>query len=201
ARSRIFSPLIAERWWLVYEQDAAVLRLETAPAPLLPAPAALQRRQLGGSPLRLFPVALACGTFGWSADAHRSAEILDHFIGVGGNFIDASCAHRDGRSELAVGAWLQRGGARDRILLGTTIGVHHDLSEAPARVIPHAVETALSRLQTDYLDLLSVRLAPDSGEEALVAVDELVRAGKVRHVSAAAPTADQLVEARVLAGQ
>src|SRR5690554_6463464 len=162
----------------MYEPDAAALRVETAPAPMLPGFVVGRRRQVGGSSLRLFPVALACGTFGWSADTRRSAQILDHFIELGGDCIDASCAHHDGRSELAVGAWLRRSGVRDRVLLGTTIGVHHDLSDAPAQVLPHAVETALSRLQTDYLDLLAVLLAPDTGEEALVAVDELVRAGK-----------------------
>ncbi len=188
---------------MVNEREATSTQVDTPPEPLraVASNTARPRRQLGESLLRLYPVALGCGTFGWSADERSSSAILDTFVDGGGNFIDASCAHRDGRSELAVGAWLGRRSIREQVLLGTTIGRHHDLSEQPARVIVHAVDTALSRLQTNYLDVLAIRLSSDSSEETLVTIDDLVRAGKVRQVVADAPTADQLVEARVLAGQ
>lgn len=185
------------------DRQATSAGVETPPAamPVIASRLSITRRQLGDSPLRLYPVALGCGTFGWAADEHRSSEILDAFIEGGGNFIDASCAHRDGRSEHAVGAWVKGSGLREHVLLGTTIGRHHDLTQQPARVIAHAVDTALSRLQTDYLDLLAVRIPAETCEETLVTVDDLVRSGKVRHVAADTPTADQLVEARVLSGQ
>lgn len=184
----------------------------TAPTPLLPdtvIPAAQSPHSLGwwgrrlaDSPLVLFPMALGASAFGWSTDDRVVAEILDEFIELGGNFVDATGSHIDGRSERAVGGWLARRGSRSRILLGTTIGHQHDLSDRPAPVIVHAVEAALSRLRTEHLDLLSLRLGDESPiDEVLAAVDDLIRAGKVRFVAAAAPSADRLVEARITAAQ
>lgn len=184
----------------------------TAPTPLLPdgvVPASqsphslgLWGRRLADSGLVLFPVALGAGAFGWSSDDRAVAEILEEFLGLGGNFVDATGSHIDGRSERAIGSWLAHRGSRSRILLGTTIGHQHDLSERAAPVIVHAVEAALSRLHTDHLDLLSLRLDQESPiDEVLAAVDDLIRSGKVRFVAAAAPSADRLVEARITAAQ
>jgi aryl-alcohol dehydrogenase-like predicted oxidoreductase len=184
----------------------------TAPTPVLPAsvlPATqaphslgLWGRRLGQSPLLLFPIALGAGAFGTSVDDAASAAILDEFVDLGGNFIDATSSHPDGRSEQAVGSWLNGRRSRARVLLGTTIGHHHDLSENPARVTTHAVEAALGRLRTDHLDLLSIRLAAESSvEEALIAADDLIRAGKVRFIAASAPSADRLIQARIAAAQ
>jgi aryl-alcohol dehydrogenase-like predicted oxidoreductase len=184
----------------------------TAPTPVLPAsvlPASqaphslgLWGRRLGQSPLLLFPIALGAGAFGTSADDAASAAILDQFVDLGGNFIDATGSHPDGRSELAIGSWLKGRRSRASVLLGTTIGHHHDLSQDPARVTTHAVEAALGRLGTDHLDLLSLRLTTESSvEEALIAADDLIRAGKVRFIAASAPTADRLIQARIAAAQ
>lgn len=184
----------------------------TAPTPLLPdavLPASqsphalgLWGRRLGQSDLQLFPLALGAGSFGWSVDASEAADLIDRFVDLGGNFIDATCSHPDARSEQVVGSWVGRRGRRGRILLGTTIGNHHDLSVEPAQVIIGAVDAALARLATDCLDLVSIQLDERSQvDEVLIAVDDLVRAGKVRQVTAAAPTADQLIAARVIAAQ
>ena len=162
----------------------------------------LRGRRLAQSPLTLYPIVLGAGAFGWSTDDRGAAEIIDKFIDLGGNFVDATGSYVDGRSERAVGAWLARPGSRSRILLGTTIGYHHTFAEGSARLVVHAVEAALTRLGTDHLDLLSVHLGEDSPTvEVLVAVDDLIRSGKVRFVSASAPSANRLIEARIVAAQ
>jgi aryl-alcohol dehydrogenase-like predicted oxidoreductase len=192
--------------------DPEVVDTSTAPIPLLPEavlPASLSPhsldlwgRRLGQSPLQLFPLALGSGSFGRSADDRAAADIIDRFIDLGGNFLDATGSHPDGRSELIVGKWMRNRRRRPGILVGTTIGNHHDLSKDPTRVITRAVEGALERMRRDQLDLLSVHLnGRAQAEEVLVAVDDLVHSGKVRFVAANAPTADQLIEARIIAAQ
>ena len=184
----------------------------TAPTPLLPdavlpawqSPHALGLwgRRLGQSTLHLFSLALGSGTFGWSVDECAAADVIERFVDLGGNFIDATGAHADARSERILGSWVGRRGRRADVMVGTTVGNHQDLSQDPTRVIIRAVDASLARLAVDHLDLLSVQLDGRSqADEVLVAVDDLVRCGKVRYVAAAAPTADQLIEARVIAAQ
>ncbi|HEU4808400.1 MAG TPA: aldo/keto reductase [Homoserinimonas sp.] len=184
----------------------------TAPIPLLPdavLPASqsphslgLWGRRLGESPVHLFPLALGSGSFGWSVDDRAAADIIERFIDLGGNFVDATGSHADARSERVLGSWVVRRRRRPDILIGTTVGHHHDLSQHPTRIIVQAVDASLGRLSADHLDLLSVQLDGRSqADEVLVAVDDLIRAGKVRFAAAAMPTADQLIEARVIAAQ
>lgn len=184
----------------------------TAPTPLLPDAVlaasqsphslGLWGRRLGESELQLFPLALGSGSFGQSVDGAAAGDLIDRFVDLGGNFIDATGTHADARSEHAVGSWVERRRRRGAVLLGTTVGNHHDLSDEPAQVIIRAVNDALGRLNADHLDLLSIELDRRSqADEVLVAVDDLVRAGKVGGVAASAPTADQLIEARVIAAQ
>ncbi|MHA6694740.1 aldo/keto reductase [Homoserinimonas sp. A520] len=184
----------------------------TAPTPLLPnavLPASqsphgldLWGRRLGQSALHLFPLALGSGTFGRSVDDRGAASVIERFIDLGGNFIDATGSHEDARAELAVGNWKRRRSRHTGVMVGTTVGDHQDLSQDPTRTIVQEVDASLIRLKADHLDLLSIRLdARSPADEVLVAVDDLVRAGKVRYAAASAPTADQLIEARVIAAQ
>lgn len=184
----------------------------TAPIPLLPttvlrvseSPHALGLwgRRLGDSDLQLFPLGLGSASFGRTVDEPAAADILDRFVDLGGNFVDATGSAADARSENLIGAWLVKRRRRPDVLLGTTVGHHHDLSSEPAQVITSAVDASLGRLATDHLDLISIRLHSSSRvNEVLVAVDDLVRAGKVRYAAADAATADQLIEARVVAVQ
>lgn len=186
--------------------------VSTAPVHLLPeavlpawqSPHALELwgRGLGQSGVRLFPLALGTGSFGRSVDDRAAADIIDRFTDLGGNFVDATGSHPDARSELMVGKWMRNRRRRPGVMIGTTIGHLGDWSEDPAREITAAVEGALERLRRDHLDLVAVRLQPASPvDETLVAVDDLIRSGKVRFVALDAPTADQLIEARIVAAQ
>lgn len=158
-------------------------------------------RRLGASPLQLFPIALGSGSFGCTADERSSADIIDRFVGLGGNFIDATGPQTDGRGERSVGAWLASRRSRSSVLLGATAG-HHPFDDGTVPVVTRSVESTLSRLGTDYLDLLAVRLdGRTPSDETLVAVDDLIRSGKVRFVAASSPSADTLIEARVVAAQ
>src|SRR5688572_29177935 len=84
----------------------------TAPTPLLspsvlrvsesPRALGLWGRRLGESDLQLFPLALGSGSFGWSVNDSAGADILDRFVDLGGNFIDATGTGADARSESLI---------------------------------------------------------------------------------------------------
>ncbi|HTM29201.1 MAG TPA: aldo/keto reductase, partial [Rhodanobacter sp.] len=70
-------------------------------------------RPLGNSPLSITPLAFGGNVFGWSADEKRSFELLDAFVGAGGNLIDTADVYpawvpgkRGGESETIIGKWL-----------------------------------------------------------------------------------------------
>jgi aryl-alcohol dehydrogenase-like predicted oxidoreductase len=113
-------------------------------------------------------------------DAHR---MLDAFVDAGGTFLDTADVYGDGTSEETLAPWLAR--RRDDVVLATKL--RFEVSDpggaglAPERV-PRACDASLRRLGVDVIDLYQVH-APDPDVDlgaTLRALDELVRAGKVR---------------------
>src|SRR5581483_7193736 len=108
--------------------------------------------------------------------------------------------HSRGRSEEATGAALKRNGKRHQVILATK--VHGVMGEGPLdqgnsrQHIIAQCEASLRRLQTDYIDLYQIhRPQPDIPiDETLRALDDLVRAGKVRYLGSSTFAAWQLVE-------
>lgn len=162
-------------------------------------------RQLGRSPLAIAPLAFGANVFGWSADEARSFELLDAFVGGGGNLIDTADVYpawvpgnRGGESEAIIGKWLKQSGKRDRVLIATKVAKwaeHPGLSPVNIRA---AVEGSLKRLQTDRIDLYFAHEDDASVpmHETLGALARLIEEGKVRAIGAsnfsAARTADAL---------
>lgn len=163
----------------------------------------VRRRAVGHSDLRVFPIALSGNVFGWTADAGESERILDAFTAHGGDFVDTADSYAGGRSEIILGNWFRARGNRDDIVLATKVGKSADHPGLSARALTAAVEASLRRLRTDRIDLLYLHVDdPDVPfEETLLAVDELVRAGKVRHFGGSHHTGDRLIEARIASAQ
>lgn len=161
------------------------------------------RRQLGGSPLRVFPLALGGNAFGWTASPEAAQGILDAYWELGGNFIDTADSYAGGRSETLIGAWMHARGNRDQVVVGTKIGRSAENPGLSSEAVFRAIEASLLRLGTDYIDLLYLDVDDDSVpfEETLVAVDENVRKGRVRHVGVSDHSGNRLIEARVIAAQ
>ena len=167
-------------------------------------------RPLGRSDLQVSELCLGTMQFGWTAEEAASFAVMDAFAQAGGNFIDTADIYTTwgprglaggGQSEEIIGRWLQARGNRAQIILATK--VRGRLTEGPggeglsgARVI-RCCEDSLRRLQTDYLDLYQCHSADLSVpiEETLGALDQLVRAGKVRVVGASNYPAWRLMEA------
>jgi aryl-alcohol dehydrogenase-like predicted oxidoreductase len=151
---------------------------------------------LGNTELDVFRLCLGGNVFGWTADETASFAILDAYAAAGGNFIDTADTYMRphmGISETIIGNWMAERGNRDDIVLATKVGSDGGLSAENIR--SHA-EASLRRLQTDRIDLYYAHKDdPEVGvEETLRAFDELVRAGKVRHIAASNLSGERLKE-------
>jgi aryl-alcohol dehydrogenase-like predicted oxidoreductase len=89
------------------------------------------------------------------------------------------------------------------MVVATKVGKSADHPGLSARAVTAAVEASLRRLRTDRIDLLYLHIDdPDVPfEETLLAVDELVRSGKVRYFGASHHTGSRLMEARIASAQ
>jgi aryl-alcohol dehydrogenase-like predicted oxidoreductase len=151
---------------------------------------------LGKTELDVFRLCLGGNVFGWTADESESFAVLDAYAEAGGNFIDTADTYTRpnmGASETIIGRWMAARGNRDDIVLATKVGSDGGLS---AENIRSRIDGSLERLQTDRIDLYYAH--KDDGSvpvaETLRAFDELVRAGKVRHIAMSNTTPERLRE-------
>ncbi|MET8771356.1 aldo/keto reductase [Streptomyces sp. NPDC004658] len=150
-------------------------------------------RKLGSSDLEVFPLSLGGNVFGWTADEQTSFAVLDAYTAAGGNFIDTADSYsawiegnQGGESETIIGKWVKARGNRSDIVIATKVSQHPEYQGLSAANIKAAADASLRRLDTDYIDLYYTHFdKPEVPvEEIIGALDELVRAGKVRHIAA-----------------
>ncbi|MEW2296033.1 aldo/keto reductase [Streptomyces sp. NPDC006743] len=158
-------------------------------------------RKLGPSGLEVFPLALGGNVFGWTADQAQSFAVLDAYTAAGGNFIDTADSYsawvegnHGGESETIIGKWIKERGNRSDVVIATKVSQHPDFQGLSAANIRAAADASLKRLGTDHIDLYYTHFdQPDVPvEEIIGALDELVRAGKVRHIAASNISAERL---------
>jgi aryl-alcohol dehydrogenase-like predicted oxidoreductase len=148
-------------------------------------------RRLGGSGLAVSVVGLGCNNFGRKLDLEQTRAVVDAAFEAGITLFDTADIYGEpaGRSEEFLGAALR--GRRDEIILATKFGMDTRGANGPdwgarggRRYVTRAVEASLRRLGTDHIDLYQLHrpdpLTPIS--ETLSALDDLVRAGKVRYL-------------------
>ncbi|MEU1465800.1 aldo/keto reductase [Streptomyces sp. NPDC005727] len=150
-------------------------------------------RKLGSSDLEVFPLALGGNVFGWTADEETSFAVLDAYTGAGGNFVDTADSYsawiegnEGGESETIIGKWLKARGNRSDVVVATKVSQHPEYQGLTAANIKAAADASLRRLDTDYIDLYYTHFdKPEVPVEEIVgALDELVKAGKVRQIAA-----------------
>ncbi|MFF0964083.1 aldo/keto reductase [Streptomyces sp. NPDC003703] len=159
--------------------------------------------KLGSSDLQVFPLALGGNVFGWTADQERSFAVLDAYTAAGGNFLDTADSysawvegHQGGESETIIGKWIKERGNRSDIVIATKVSQHPDFQGLSGANIKAAADASLKRLGTDHIDLYYTHFdRPEVPvEEIIGALDELVRAGKVRYIAASNISAERLKE-------
>jgi aryl-alcohol dehydrogenase-like predicted oxidoreductase len=153
----------------------------------------VELRTLGSSDLAVSPLCLGGNVFGWTADEEQSFAVLDGYVAAGGNFVDTSDSYmyhfpgnEAGQSEVLIGRWLAARGNRDDVVVATKVGDHPQYKGLAPANIAAAAEESLRRLGTDRIDLYYTHFDDESVpvEDIVTALDDLVRAGKVRAIAA-----------------
>ncbi|MEO6246529.1 MAG: aldo/keto reductase [Opitutaceae bacterium] len=143
-------------------------------------------------PTALSALGLGCVTFGREIDRTAAFAMMNHAAASGMTTFDTAAAYADGDSERIVGEWLAaHRGARAGLTLATKL-----LPPYAADRLAQGVGESLSRLGTDYLDLLFLHQWDESAlnPATLMALDTLVRSGRVRALGASNFSAEQLAQ-------
>jgi aryl-alcohol dehydrogenase-like predicted oxidoreductase len=165
---------------------------------------------LGRSGLRVSPFCLGAMTFGedwgWGSTVAESEAILGTFLERGGNFIDTANGYTKGHSEAIIGDYFARAGRRDRAVIATKFSTNLYPGDpngggAGRKTIVESCEQSLRRLKTDYIDLYWMHFwDPNTPiDETMRALDDLVRAGKVRYIGASDTPAWKVTQGQMLA--
>ncbi len=166
---------------------------------------------LGRSGLRVSPLCLGAMTFGedlgWGSSVEDSQRIMDRFIELGGNFIDTANFYTKSHSEKIIGDHVGRNPARrDRLVIATKFSGNLYPGDpngggSGRKSVISACESSLRRLQTDYVDLYWLHNwdVHTPIEETMAALEDLVRAGKVRYLGVSDTPAWKVAEANVTA--
>ncbi len=162
-------------------------------------------RTLGRSGLRVSPLCLGTMTFGtdwgWGAEVAESRAMLDRYLSAGGNFIDTANIYTKGHSEAILGDYFAERGGRDQVVLATKFcgSLHRgdpNAGGAGRKAIQQQLEQSLRRLRTDCVDLYWLHFDDPHTpiEETMRALDDLVRAGKVRYLGVSDTPAWKVVQ-------
>src|SRR5579871_5275357 len=149
----------------------------------------MEKRKLGRTGIEVAPLALGGNVFGWTADEKTSLSLIDMFVERGFSLIDTADVysiwvegHRGGESEGIIGAWLRRGGAREKLVITTKVGF--DMKTFGKGLskdhILRSAEASRKRLGVDQIDLYKAHIDDASVplEETLEAFAILVDTGK-----------------------
>jgi aryl-alcohol dehydrogenase-like predicted oxidoreductase len=169
----------------------------------------VEYRNLGRTGVKVSSLCLGTMNFGGRAGEQDSAAIINHALDAGINFIDTANVYGHdpanfqvgrGSSEEIIGRTLKQNGKRQQIILATK--AHFPMSDDPnatgssRRHIIEQCEASLRRLQTDVIDLYQLHHPTNDVpiDETLRALDDLIRAGKVRYIGSSSFGAWQIVE-------
>src|SRR5881397_2747068 len=162
---------------------------------------------LGSSGLKVSRVCLGAMTYGskqwrpWVLEEEEARPFIRKALELGINYFDTADMYSVGKSEEILGRALKDfGGGRDRFVIATK--VYMPMSDDPndrglsRKHIFHAIDNSLRRLGTDYVDLYQLhRWDPQTPiEETLLALHDVVKAGKALYIGASTMAAWQFAK-------
>ncbi|HVX07657.1 aldo/keto reductase [Humibacter sp.] len=169
--------------------------------------------RLGGTGLEVSAVVLGCMSYGtpergnhaWTLPEEESKPFIKQALEAGITTFDTADVYSDGTSEEIVGRALKEYATRDEVVIATK--VHGRMGPGPNQAglsrshILSAIDASLRRLGTDYVDLYQIhRWDPNTPiEETMEALNDVVRAGKVRYIGASSMWAWQFAKAQHVA--
>jgi aryl-alcohol dehydrogenase-like predicted oxidoreductase len=161
----------------------------------------MEYRNLGRTGVKVSQFCLGTMMFGRHANEQDSLAIVQHALDAGINFIDTANAYSAGASERFVGKALANG-KRANVVLATKAFFPLDQKDVNGRGLSrrHLIEAcnaSLERLGTDWIDLYQLHRAQADVpiDETLRALDDLIRAGKVRYIGTSMFPSWKIVEA------
>ena len=169
----------------------------------------METRSLGRTGVQVSNPCLGTMTFGWEPGDWGSTEqeavkIANKALELGINFFDTADVYARGTSEKILGKWMK--GKRASLVIATKC--HGKMSDTDPnawgntrRHIIEACEASLKRLGTDWIDLYQLHRPQPSVpiDEALRALEDLVRAGKIRYAGCSTFAGWQAAEAHYVA--
>ncbi|MDZ4766982.1 MAG: aldo/keto reductase [Chloroflexota bacterium] len=163
--------------------------------------------------LKVGQICLGAVNFGKPLSQAESFRLMDEFVDHGGNFLDSARVYaawlRGGAnaSEKTIGAWMQRRGNRDKIIVATKGGHPNLATMDQARLTPrdlrHDIEMSLKYLQTDVIDIYWLH-RDDPLQPVGAILDMLqahIRSGNIRAIACSNWTADRIRAASAYARQ
>ena len=153
----------------------------------------MEYARLGRTDIEISKVCVGCMSFGkagtmhdWTLDESAAEAVVRHALDLGINFFDTANGYSAGTSEEYLGRALKRNVARDKVVIASK--VYFNPGRLSKGAIYREIDGSLKRLGTDYLDLYIIhRFDYETPiEETMEALNELVRAGKVRALGASA---------------
>ena len=167
----------------------------------------MEYKRLGSTGLKVSRLCLGTMTYGskkwrpWVLDDEEARPFIRRAIELGINFFDTADMYSVGASEEVLGRALKDfGPAREHVVIATK--VYNPMGDGPnerglsRKHIFNAIDASLRRLGSDYVDLYQIhRFDYETPiEETLIALNDLVRAGKVRYIGASAMFAWQFMK-------
>ncbi len=153
----------------------------------------MQYTKLGNTDIEVSKLCVGCMSFGkagtmhdWTLDEAGTEAVVRHALDLGINFFDTANGYSAGTSEEYLGRALKQNIARDKVVIASK--VYFNPGRLSAAAIRREIDGSLKRLGTDYLDLYIIhRFDYETPiEETMEALNELVKAGKVRAIGASA---------------
>ena len=165
--------------------------------------------KLGNTGMDVSRICLGCMGFGdaerwvhkWVLNEENSRPIIKKALELGINFFDTANVYSIGASEEILGRALKDFANRDEVVIATK--VHGKMHDGPngaglsRKAILSEIDNSLKRLETDYVDLYQIHRWDYETpiEETMEALNDVVRAGKVRYLGASAMWAWQFQKA------
>jgi aryl-alcohol dehydrogenase-like predicted oxidoreductase len=159
----------------------------------------MEMRKLGTSDLSVPVVGLGCNNFGGRIDLEATRKVIDTAIDLGITHFDTADVYGGGgKSEELIGQLL--GDRRNKVILATKFGKMADGvpgTRGTRAYVLKCAEASLKRLRTDHIDLYYMHESDPQTPiaETLQALDDLKKAGKIRHAAASNFSPAQLEEA------
>lgn len=163
----------------------------------------MERVRLGKTELQVSAIAFGTWSFGgdWGRfDTDEAKATVGRALELGITLFDTAQGYGFGAAERFLGDALWSRSRREDVFVATKGGLRMEgdrlLRDASGRWLREGVDSSLRDLGTDYIDLYQIHW-PDEHtppEETAGALEELVRAGKIRHVGASNYDVKQIEE-------